>query len=111
MDQVPVTSAACATIAPGPNINAKIAATTVWRKPLMDYSPGRFLRRAVQQCRSPASVRRLKSKLPAFTSVHGASPASNPNVIAGGALAALVPGIEHPARFNEQQFDLVLRVR
>jgi hypothetical protein len=36
---------------------------------------------------------------------------SNPDIIRGGALAARVPGIEHPARLDHQQFDLPFGVR
>jgi hypothetical protein len=36
---------------------------------------------------------------------------SNPNVILGRALAAFIAGVEHPARLDQQQFDLVFGIR
>jgi hypothetical protein len=36
---------------------------------------------------------------------------SNPNVVLRGSFAAHLPGIENPARLNQQQFDLVFRIR
>src|SRR5262245_33546772 len=35
---------------------------------------------------------------------------SNPNIIFGGTVAAFTAGIEHPPRFDEQQFDLTLSI-
>jgi hypothetical protein len=36
---------------------------------------------------------------------------SNPNIILGRAIAALIACIEYPSRLDQQQFDLVLSIR
>ena len=38
-------------------------------------------------------------------------PLANPNIIPGGALAAFMSCIEHPAWFDEQQLDLLFGIR
>jgi hypothetical protein len=38
-------------------------------------------------------------------------PSSNPDVILGGAAAALMTRVEHPARLDQQQLDLVFGIR